>query len=78
MTKGLASVELDHGELVTLLNLVLTRQMELERTIQNLEEGEGMDAQRHNLLRTLRPQAEATDDLVLKLQGAMKELERSR
>ena len=75
---ALATVEVSHAEALTLLALVQGRLLEVERMVQNLEEGEGMDLQRHNALRTLRPQADALQDLVLKLEGAVKELERGR
>ena len=75
---SLALVELSLAEALTLLGLVQGRLAETGRMVQNLEEGEGMDLQRHNALRTLRPQVEALEDLVLKLEGAVKELERSR
>jgi hypothetical protein len=78
MPPSLATVELSLSEAITLLGLVQGRMLEVERMVQNLEEGEGMDLQRHNALRTLRPQAEALQDLVLKLEGAAKELERAR
>lgn len=74
----LAAVELSHSEALTLLGLVQGRLLETERIVQNLEEGEGMDLPRHNALRTLRPQLEALNDLVLKLEGAVKEIEAKR
>lgn len=73
-----ATVELTHSEAVTLLALVRGRQAEMDRMVQNLEEGEGMDLPRHNALKTLRPQLEALEDLVLKLEGAAHELETKR
>ena len=78
MARPLASVEVSLPEILTLQGLVQGRLLEVERMMQGLEEGEGMDLQRHNALKTLRPQAEALTDLVLKLEGAAKELERSR
>ena len=72
------AVEVDPQEAMLLLTLVKTRAAELDRMIQNLEEGEGMDLQRHNALKTMRPQAEALSDLVLKLEGAVRDLERRR
>lgn len=75
---ALATLELDAQETLTLLHLARTRHLEVERMIQNMEEGEGMDLQRHNALRTMRPQAELLEGIVLKLEGAAKELERSR
>lgn len=74
----LATVELSHAEIVALLGLVRGRQAEVDRMIQNLEEGEGMDLQRHNALKTMRPQAAALEDLILKLEGAARELETRR
>lgn len=76
--RSLAAVELTHAEALTLVGLVQGRLADLERVMQNLEEGEGMDLQRHNALRTLRPQVEALQDLLLKLEGAAKDLEASR
>lgn len=70
------TVEVDEGEARTLLALVRSRMADLERMIQNLEEGEGMDLQRHNALKTLRPQLEDLELLALKLEGAGKELAR--
>lgn len=75
---ALVTVELTHAEVVSLLALVRGRQAEVERMVQNLEEGEGMDLQRHNALKTMRPQQEALDDLVMKLEGAARELETRR
>ena len=77
MAPALATLEVSRAEALTLLGLVQGRLLEAERMVQNLEEGEGMDLQRHNALRTLRPQVEALQDLVLKLEGALKDLERS-
>lgn len=74
----LAKVELDAQETMVVLHLVRARQLEVERMIQNMEEGEGMDLQRHNALKTMRPQAELLEGLVLKLEGAAKELEGGR
>ena len=71
----LVNVELDAQEAMTLLHLVRTRQMEVDRMVQNMEEGEGMDLQRHNALKTMRPQQELLDLLALKLEGATRELE---
>jgi hypothetical protein len=75
-TMRLVTVEFTQPELLTVLALVRARAAEFDKMIQNLEEGEGMDAGRHGMLRTMRPQAEALSDLVLKLEGAAKELER--
>lgn len=66
----LATVELTRQEVQILLNLVRARALELDRMLQNLEEQEGMDLQRHNLLKQMRPQSEAFQDLVMKLEGA--------
>jgi len=71
-----ATVELDRQEAAALLALVRARAAEVELMVQNLEEGEGMDLQRHNALKTLKPQLEAFDDLTLKLEGALREAER--
>lgn len=78
MPGTLASLELDHAEALTLLALVHGRLAEMERMIQNMEEGEGMDLQRHAALKTLRPQSEALQILVLKLEGAVREFEAGR
>lgn len=72
------SVELDRLEAGALLAMVKTRAAEVERMIQNLEEGEGMDLQRHNALKTMRPQLEMLEILAMKLEGAGKELEGRR
>ena len=61
---------------MVLLHLVRARQMEVDRMIEQMGEGEGMDLPRHNALKTMRPQAELLEMLVLKLEGATKELER--
>lgn len=74
----LATVEVDAQEIMSLLHLVRARQLEVERMIQNMEEGEGEDLQRHRALKTMRPQAELLDSLVLKLEGAARELENVR
>lgn len=71
-------VELDRLEAATLLALVKTRAAEVERMIQNLEEGEGMDLQRHNALKTMRPQLELLEILAMKIEGASRELEGRR
>lgn len=74
----LATVELDATEALTLLQLVRTRLVDLERIVQNIEEGEGMDLQRHNALKSVRPQIDLLEVLALKLTGAAKELEDKR
>ena len=74
----LATVELDPQEAAVLLHLVRSRHLEVERMVQNMEEGEGMDLQRHNALKTMRPQAELLEGLVLKLEGATRELAGNR
>lgn len=71
---SLATVELTRAEAVTMLALVRGRLLEVEQMMRNMEEGEGMDATRYNALRTMRPQAQALEDLVLKLEGAVREL----
>lgn len=74
----LAQVELDAQEALALLQLVRTRQTDLERIVQNLEEGEGMDLQRHNALKSTRPQIELLEVLALKLTSALNDLSRDR
>ncbi len=73
-----ATVQLDRLEAATLLALVKTRAAEVERMVQNLEEGEGMDLQRHNALKTMRPQLEMLEILAMKLEGASRELDARR
>lgn len=75
---SLTHLEIDRSEALILLQLVQARHLEMERMIQNMEEGEGMDSGRYNAIRTLRPQLDALQDLVLKLEGAVKEMERKR
>ena len=70
---GLVSVELSAGEVRVLAALVEARAAEFERMMQNMEEQEGMDLQRHNLLKQMRPQLEVLQDLVVKLGIASKE-----
>jgi hypothetical protein len=70
----LATVELDRQEILTLLQLVRAKAAEVERMQSGLEEAEGMDLQRHNALKSLRPQVELLSDLTLKLEGAASEL----
>jgi len=70
---GLAQVELTKEETVALLSLAKGRMAEVERMIQGMEEGEGMDLQRHNALKAARRQLETMTDLVLKLEGAARE-----
>ncbi|HUR67658.1 MAG TPA: hypothetical protein VM370_00300 [Candidatus Thermoplasmatota archaeon] len=74
----LTTVELDPQETMTLLHLARARLMEVERMIDGLEEADGMDLPRHNAIKTMRPQAELLETLVLKLEGAAKELETKR
>lgn len=74
----LTTVELDPQETMQLLHLVRTRLMDVDRMIQGMEEAEGMDLQRHNAIKTMRPQAELLEGLVLKLEGAARELESKR
>ena len=69
----LATVEFTRAEAVMTLGLVRGRLLEVEQMMHNMEEGEGMDASRYNALRTMRPQAQALEDLVLKLEGAVRE-----
>lgn len=69
----LARVDLTREEASVLLGLAQARLLDMERMVQNLEEGEGMDLQRHNALKTLRPQVEGLQDLVLKLEGALRD-----
>lgn len=70
---SLATVQLTRQEASILLQLVQARSAELDRMLQNLEEQEGMDLQRHNLLKQMRPQSESLRDLLMKLEGAEKE-----
>lgn len=74
----LATLELDAAEAMTLLQLVRTRLTDMERIVQNLEEGEGMDLQRHNALKSVRPQVEHLEMLALKLEGATRDLRSDR
>lgn len=69
----LSTVELTPAETHALLALVRTRLAEVERMVQNLEEGEGMDLERHNALKLLRGQAEGWQDLAMKLDGVARE-----
>lgn len=75
---SLATLELDAAELQTLLALLQARHGELERMVQNLEEGEGMDLPRHNALKTMRPQLEFLEVLQMKVEGALREVSRNR
>jgi len=70
----LVTVELDRQEALTLLQLVRAKAAEVERMQSGLEEAEGMDLQRHNALKSLRPQVELLSDLTMKLEGAANEL----
>lgn len=70
----LATVELTPQETLALLALVRGRHAELARIVQQLEEGEGEDANRRSMLRTLAPQISALEDLILKLDGASRGL----
>jgi hypothetical protein len=72
------TVELDRQEAATLLALVRARAAEVERMVQNMEEAEGMDLQRHNALKATRPQVDLLQTLTMKLEGAAKELEGRR
>ena len=74
----LAQIELDAQEAMALLQLVRTRVADLERIVQNLEEGEGMDLQRHNALKSTRPQIEMLEVLALKLTSAVNDLSRKQ
>ena len=73
---SLATVELTQAEIVQLLALVRPRAAEVERMVQSLSEGEGEDLQRHQALRSVRPQEELLSDLTMKLEGAAKDAER--
>jgi hypothetical protein len=73
-----ATIELDRQEVLALLALVRARAAEVERMVQNMEEAEGMDLQRHNALKLARPQLETLELLILKLEGAGRELEGRR
>lgn len=70
---ALATVELDRAETLTLLGLVRARLAEVERMMMGIAEGEGMDLQRHNAAKQLGEQEDVLRDLVLKLEGAVKE-----
>ncbi|GEM_PF-6413811 len=72
------AVEVDRQEAGVLLALVRARLAEVERMVQNLEEAEGMDLQRHNAIKTARPQLDLLEILVMKLEGAGRELEGRR
>lgn len=74
----MVNVELTADEVNVVLSLVRARHAEVQRMIQNMEEGEGMDSVRHNALRTMRPQAEALEDLLLKLEGAAQDAKTGR
>lgn len=73
-----ATIEIDAQETLALLTLVRGRLAEVERMIEGMEEGEGMDLQRHNAIKTMRPQAELLQGLALKLDGASRELRDKR
>ena len=75
---ALAKLEIDAQEAMALLQLVRTRVTDLERIVQNIEEGEGMDLQRHNALKSTRPQIEMLEVLSLKLTGALNDLSRKQ
>lgn len=70
----LARIELNLPETRTLLALARTRHADLARMVQGLEEGEGMDLQRHNALKTLNKQQDELETILLKLEGALHEL----
>ena len=72
----LADVQLTREEALQVLGLVRARAAEVERMVQGIGEGEGMDLQRHNALKSLRPQEELLSDLTLKLEGALRDLEK--
>lgn len=72
----LAKMEIDAQEAMALLQLVRTRVTDLERIVQNIEEGEGMDLQRHNALKATRPQIEMLEVLALKLTAALNDASR--
>lgn len=73
-----ALVELDAHEAMVLLQIVRGRFAEVERILDGLEEGEGMDLSRHQAIKTLRPQAELLGGIVMKLEGAARELREKR
>jgi hypothetical protein len=75
---ALVTVELDRQELLALGQLVRAKAAELDRVQAGMEEAEGMDLQRHNALKALQPQAELLETLLLKLDGAARELEGKR
>jgi len=70
----MAMIQMDvtRDELALLHRLTQHHQGELERMMQGLEEGEGMDLQRHEALKRLRPQVETATDLVMKLDGHLR------
>jgi hypothetical protein len=70
----LVTIQLDSQETMALLQLARARLMEIERMIDGLEEAEGMDLPRHNAIKTMRPQADLVETIVLKLEGAAKDL----
>ncbi|MFA5861344.1 MAG: hypothetical protein WDA16_06570 [Candidatus Thermoplasmatota archaeon] len=72
--KGITSIELTRQEVLALLQLVRAKAAEVDRVQRGLEEGEGMDSQRHNALKQLRPQLELYGDLSMKLEGASREV----
>lgn len=75
---GLGTLELTLEEARVLVALTRARHGELDRMMQSMEEGEGMDLQRHNALKTMRPQLEALSDLLLKLEGILRDLESAK
>lgn len=76
MKTALATVELALPEATILLTIVSSRMMEMERMIQNLEEAEGMDAERWRALRQLKAEREHYETLTVKLEAAARELRR--
>lgn len=74
MPRELASVELSRDEIDAVLPIVRARLAELERALQNLEETEGLDAQKWQQRRAVLPVIERTQDVVVKLEAALAEL----
>lgn len=66
-------VELTRDELSTLLVHVQTQYAELERALGGLEEEEGESVTKWNLKRSLKPQVEMLQDLMVKLEMAARE-----
>ncbi|HVL49426.1 MAG TPA: hypothetical protein VM889_12770 [Candidatus Thermoplasmatota archaeon] len=74
MNPPLATVEIDLKEAHLLLGFASSRAAEVDRMIRNLEEAEGMDADRWRMLRHLKAEREAFETLVVKLEAAAREI----